>query len=72
MSDTVIKVENLSKQYRIGSAVDRHRNFREALTDTFTYPFRRLKHAFSRGNATSDKNPEYIWALKDVSFEVKQ
>lgn len=72
MSDTVIKVENLSKQYRIGSAVDRHQTFREAMTDTFTYPFRRLKHAFSRGNATSDKNPEYIWALKDVSFEVKQ
>lgn len=72
MSDTVIKVENLSKQYRIGSAVDRHQTFREALTDTFTYPFRRLKHAFNKGNAASDGNPEYIWALKDVSFEVKQ
>ncbi len=72
MSDTVIKVKNLSKQYRIGSAVDRHQTFREAMTDTFTYPFRRLRHAFNKENATSDKNPEYIWALKDVSFEVKQ
>ena len=72
MSDTVIKVENLSKQYRIGSAVDRHQTFRETLTDTFTYPFRRLKHALNKGNAASDGNPEYIWALKDVSFEVKQ
>jgi len=50
----------------------RHQTFREALTDTFTYPFRRLKHAFNKGNAASDGNPEYIWALKDVSFEVKQ
>jgi len=31
-----------------------------------------LKHAFNKGNAASDGNPEYIWALKDVSFEVKQ
>ena len=72
MNDTVIKVENLSKQYRIGSAVDRHQTFREALTNTFTSPFRRLKHALNKGNAASNGNPEYIWALKDVSFEVKQ
>ena len=38
MSDTIIKVENLSKQYRIG-AKEGYKTFRETLIDSAKAPF---------------------------------
>ncbi len=64
MSDVAIRVDGLSKQFRIG-ARERYRTLRDTLTDALSAPIRRLR----RGPAG---NPaETIWALKDVSFEVK-
>ena len=81
MSDIVIKVENLSKQYRIGSR-EGYKTFRETLIDAAKAPFQRLRSALTNitnttnqtnsTNGTSRTNKtNYIWALKDVSFEVK-
>lgn len=70
MSDVAIRVENVSKLYRIGSRQARYKTIRESLTAAFASPFHRL-----RGNSKSEiRNPksDYIWALKDVSFEVRQ
>jgi lipopolysaccharide transport system ATP-binding protein len=70
MSDIAIRVENVSKLYRIGSRQARYKTIRESLTAAFASPFHRL-----RGNSKSEiRNPksDYIWALKDVSFEVRQ
>jgi len=71
MSDIVIRVENLSKQYRIGSHQASYKTIRDTLTDTFQAPFRRavkLLRGQAYGAAEMD---ETIWALKDVSLEVK-
>lgn len=59
----IIKIENLSKQYRIGvsQAVS---TLRESLVKTFRAPLKRL-----RSNVGSADN-DTIWALKDVSLEV--
>lgn len=62
----VIKVENLSKQYAIGER-QKHYSFREMLAEQFQAPFRWIKH---RGRIK--KHVQRIWALRDVSFEVKQ
>jgi lipopolysaccharide transport system ATP-binding protein len=62
MSETVIKVENLSKQYRIGSR-ERYKTFRETLLDAVKSPF--------LGISSISPKSETIWALKDVFFEVK-
>jgi len=43
MSDTIIKVENLSKRYRIGAKEEGYKTFREAIIDAFTAPIRNLK-----------------------------
>jgi len=59
MPDSVI-VENISKKYDIGK-LQMDTNFREALV-------RFVKNSFSR----SRENKVEIWALKDVSFSVKQ
>jgi lipopolysaccharide transport system ATP-binding protein len=71
MSDTVIKVENLSKRYRIG-AKEGYKTFRETLVDAARAPIGKLSRLFNR---TSDLRPptsDSIWALKDVSFEVNR
>jgi lipopolysaccharide transport system ATP-binding protein len=79
MSDTVIKVENLSKQYRIG-AKEGYKTFRETLIDSAKAPFllskniakRVLRPLPSAAVSGRDSQENTIWALKDVSFEVKQ
>ncbi len=65
--DTAIKIENLGKLYRIGEQSP-YRTLCESITSTFSNSFRRLK----RDPAEVIKEAEYIWALKDVSFEVKR
>ena len=42
MTDTAIRVENLSKRYRIGPC-ERHQALRDIITDVFAAPFRRLR-----------------------------
>jgi len=72
MPDTVIKVENLSKQYRIGTK-ESYRTFRETLVDAAKAPFKGIPNLFSRtSNIAHRTSQETFWALKDVSFEVKR
>ncbi len=59
----IIRVEGLSKQYRIGQAVDTHATFRDAILKTIRAPFR-------RPGRDGDSTRDTIWALRDVSFEV--
>jgi len=54
MNDSVIKVENLSKQYRIG-AREGYRTFRETLVDAAKSPFARLSGALSKGLGAKSK-----------------
>ena len=74
MSDTVIRVENLSKLYRLG----------EVGTGTLSHdlnrwlarirgkedPFAKVGHINDRTQKA--EKGEYVWALKDIDFEVKQ
>jgi len=73
MSEIVIKVENLSKQYRIG-AREGYRTFRETLVDAVKAPLQGLSTVFNRRSTVGGRSSgdDTIWALKDVSFEVKQ
>ena len=64
MSDIAIRVENLSKQYKIGAVKYRHDTLRDQLADGLKALFRR--------NGRPHPGKDTIWALKDVSFEVKE
>lgn len=68
MSKIAISVENLGKKYQIGE-LERYYTLRDTLTNIINYP----KKFFSNNDRedNSDDAKEYIWALKDVSFEVK-
>lgn len=79
----IISVENLSKQYRIGTKLP-YKTLRETLMDVITSPARLFCHPGQRAkgkeqsamlSALRSMPPSedgYIWALKDVSFEVKE
>ncbi|RJQ25833.1 ATP-binding cassette domain-containing protein [Candidatus Parcubacteria bacterium] len=71
MSDTVIKVENLSKRYRIG-AKEGYKTFRETLVDAAKAPIGKLSRLFNRTSDLRPQTSDSIWALKDVSFEVRR
>ncbi len=73
MSKTVIKVENLSKQYRLG----------QVGTGTLSHDLNRWWHRvrgkedpYLKIGETNDRaskgQSEYVWALKDINFEVKE
>ncbi len=70
MNDVAIRVNNLSKQYRIGGPQGTCKTIRESLVEAVQAPFRRLSSVV-RGQSSAVSN-ETIWVLKDVSFEVKR
>jgi len=75
MSDIAIRVENLSKQYKITAARYRHDTLRDQLMDGLQSVFRwnDRRSTLNPRPSTLDSPPsDTIWALKDVSFEVVQ
>ena len=72
MSDIVIRVEDLSKQYRLGAKKEAYRTLRDTLTGVFLSPFRRVRRLLGGQAYGAAELDETIWALKDVSFEIKR
>lgn len=85
MSNIAIKVENISKRYRIGLKEELHDTFIGSLTSWAKFPIKNFKQlrklskfddqpkSTIGGNGQSE-NPDaedIIWALRDISFEVK-
>src|SRR5262245_8708182 len=71
MDHLAIRVESLSKQYWIGKR-ERYRTLRDTCMDGLLSPLRRVNRIL-RGKAVGTSHgQEEIWALKDVSFEVKR
>jgi lipopolysaccharide transport system ATP-binding protein len=68
MSDIVIRAENLGKRYRIGER-ERYVALRDVLTRALFAPARLFR---PRKPSSPNGDPTHIWALKDVSFEVRQ
>ena len=68
MTDYAIRVENISKQYRIGLAQDRP----DTLRDLLTAGVRRVGRIFQPKTEGRYSDPTHIWALKDVSFNVER
>ena len=69
---TVIKVENLSKQYRLG----------DVGTGTLSHDLKRWSYRLrgkedpflkigEANDRTAKANSDYVWSLRDINFEVK-
>ncbi len=63
-----IRVDHLSKRYRIGLAQTRfqYETLSDRVSQMISTPFRR------QSSVATDATTPYIWALRDVSFEVPQ
>lgn len=69
MSDTVIRVENLTKKYILGHKEESYKTFRGAMTGAG----KSLVNAFNpRAKKEATQGKDEFWALNDVSFEIKQ
>src|SRR5712692_9585006 len=71
-SDIAIRIQNLSKRYRITRVQRRHDTLRDALAAGLVHRVSWLRRASSNGKRESLSGTEWIWALKDVSLEVKR
>ena len=72
MSNIAIKIDNLSKRYRIGLQETRHETITSAAVSWLRSPldnFRRLRRLSQFDELESD---DILWALRDISFTVRQ
>ncbi len=76
MSETAaIRIEGLGKRYRLGQQVG-YKTLRESILATYHTPARVLAQSVRRrrrdtpASAPSASSRDFIWALKDVSFEL--
>lgn len=72
MSRIAIRAEGLGKEYHIGAAPEKYRTLRDRVAGAASAPFRRawkLARGQAYGAASLD---ETFWALRDVSFEVRE
>lgn len=72
MGNTIIKVEKISKKFQIGRRQTGYKTLRDTLADAFVAPFRKAGKLLRGQAAGAAELDETIWALEDVSFEVKQ
>lgn len=66
MTDTAIKVENLSKRYVLGKHMAKDDGLRHVIQNTLASPLRWASNGFRRDPRTYEE----FWALNDLSFEV--
>jgi lipopolysaccharide transport system ATP-binding protein len=73
MGDVAIRAEGLAKRYHIGQR-EHHDTLRDHLADVIRTPWHELSRRYRRklNGRDPDAESEWIWALKDVSFQVRQ
>jgi lipopolysaccharide transport system ATP-binding protein len=77
LSDIVLRAQGISKLYRIGEG-RRHDRLRDLIAEAMAAPFRRRSPSLSSSRARepsvsqpSQSYDQHLWALQDVSFEVR-
>lgn len=76
--DIAIRVENLSKEYAITATQYQHDTLRDQLMDSLRSMFRRngkpalVPDCHRTLSSRRSVQPNIFWALKDISFDVKQ
>jgi len=79
MSDIAIRVEDLGKWYRLGVGTgagqprQNYQTLRETIASTLSAPFRRpSRRQAEAGMDLAQPDDEFIWALRNVSFDVRK
>jgi len=73
MSDTIIRVENLGKKYLIKhQQQDSYTALRDVITDKVKSLGKKIISPWNHKQSSTYSTTEEFWALKDISFKVKQ
>ena len=74
MSDIIIKAENLGKKYLIGHQTKRqsYMALRDIMAQNVRHMWRKTKDFVTGKPIVQGNEQEEIWALKDVSFEIRR
>ncbi len=73
MSDVAIRIEGISKHYRIGNQdMEWYKTLRDTLSHAATFPIRAIRSKLQGSTNQSSNEKKSFWALKDVSLEIKQ
>lgn len=65
-----VRVEGLSKKYRIGLQERRHESLVGTVADWIRSPIRNFRDLRNLTHFDNDDGEDVIWALRDISFEV--
>lgn len=68
--NTVIRVENISKSYRLGSQPNQYKTVGQFITSGFSSFYQKMLSHNSRKDNSQDS--DVFWALKHINFEVRQ
>ena len=71
MTDIAVRVIDVSKRYQLGQR-EPYKLLRDVLARGATTPFRRIRSSLQKAREPSHQASNWIWALKDVSFEVER
>jgi lipopolysaccharide transport system ATP-binding protein len=69
MSDIAIRAENIGKLYHIGTLARRNDTLRDTLVDLGSQMTARMKRSHNKERTQAGNE---VWALRDVSFDVRQ
>jgi lipopolysaccharide transport system ATP-binding protein len=72
MGDLAIKLDGLSKKYKLGVQGKRYDTLRDNLTNSFKSSFKHLRQFSKKSASEEPTQDDILWALKDVSFEIKR
>ncbi len=67
-----IRADNIGKRFHIGSTKrERYQTMRDSLTNAINAPWRRARNLLKGHTSAASDLYQTIWALQDISFEVK-
>ncbi len=71
--EVAVRVEGIGKRYRIGMAAERHDTLRDTIAHMAKSPIRNLKKLRKLAVfSDAEEDPaDILWALRDISFEVR-
>lgn len=70
--ENVIKINNLSKRYRIGTKIEKSDTLFGSFINFFLSPMTNFKKLYSLSNFDNSKDSDIIYALNDISFNVQK
>lgn len=72
MDHSIIRCEQLSKKFLLHGPQSSYKTLRESLTQAAAAPFKQAARLLRRPSPPDEDNPDTLWALKDINFEIAQ